>query len=96
MTNKASFVAFKIFILILDDQVFAGNLAYTTTDEGLKTFFSAHASDMYVCHVAKLHSLVLFLTFEPLDSPLRSSSEGQGQLGMASWLSLPSKEQKRP
>jgi hypothetical protein len=29
-------------------QVFAGNLSYTTTDEGLKAFFAPVASDMYV------------------------------------------------
>ena len=29
-------------------QVFAGNLAYVTTDEGLKTFFAPVQADMYV------------------------------------------------
>lgn len=29
-------------------QVFAGNLAYSTTDEGLKAFFAPVQSDMYV------------------------------------------------
>jgi len=29
-------------------QVFAGNLSYTTTDEGLKAFFAPVANDMYV------------------------------------------------
>ncbi|CCM01695.1 uncharacterized protein FIBRA_03759 [Fibroporia radiculosa] len=29
-------------------KVFAGNLAYSTTDEGLKAFFAPVQSDMYV------------------------------------------------
>ena len=29
-------------------QVFAGNLAYSTTDEGLKAFFAPVQDDMYV------------------------------------------------
>jgi len=29
-------------------QVFVGNLAYSTTDEGLETFFAPVKSDMYV------------------------------------------------
>ena len=29
-------------------QVFAGNLAYSTTDEGLKAFFAPVQNDMYV------------------------------------------------
>ena len=33
---------------ILSQKVFAGNLAYTTTDEGLRSFFSPVKSDMYV------------------------------------------------
>lgn len=32
----------------LSQKVFAGNLAYTTTDEGLKAFFAPVQSDMYV------------------------------------------------
>jgi hypothetical protein len=32
----------------LSQKVFAGNLAYTTTDDGLKAFFAPVQSDMYV------------------------------------------------
>lgn len=33
---------------IFSQKVFAGNLAYTTTDDGLKAFFAPVQSDMYV------------------------------------------------
>ena len=47
---------------LLSRQVFAGNLAYSTTDEGLKAFFAPVQEDMYVsrspCHNSML-TLVL-------------------------------------
>ncbi|KAG5648663.1 hypothetical protein DXG03_000009 [Asterophora parasitica] len=41
-------------------KVFAGNLAYSTTDEGLKAFFAPVQSDMYVAtHLHSLHQLLI-------------------------------------
>lgn len=36
-------------------QVFVGNLAYATTDEGLKALFAPFASDMYVAMHSPMH-----------------------------------------
>jgi hypothetical protein len=36
------------FLFLSSMQVFVGNLAYSTTDEGLKAFFEPVQSDMYV------------------------------------------------
>lgn len=50
-------MSFSFFLFsVLSPQVFAGNLAYSTTDEGLKTFFAPVQSDMYVASHAQ-HSL---------------------------------------
>jgi len=40
--------SFPPFLRLTPVQVFAGNLAYTTTDEGLKAFFAPVQNDMYV------------------------------------------------
>ncbi|KAF9221864.1 hypothetical protein BS17DRAFT_768196 [Gyrodon lividus] len=47
-------------------QVFAGNLAYSTTDEGLKTFFAPVQSDMQV--TSRVHSSVPPLITHPFCS----------------------------
>lgn len=36
------------------NKVFAGNLAYSTTDEGLKAFFAPVEGDMYVVSILSL------------------------------------------
>lgn len=41
---------FYLILTLILSQVFAGNLAYSTTDEGLKAFFAPVQSDMYVQH----------------------------------------------
>jgi len=40
-------------------QVFIGNLAYSTTDEGLKAFFEPVQNDMYVFFFSRLFFLLL-------------------------------------
>jgi hypothetical protein len=40
-------------------KVFTGNLAYSTTDEGLKAFFAPVQSDMYVASFAQPPSYLI-------------------------------------
>lgn len=56
----------RIFIPSSRPQVFAGNLAYSTTEEGLKAFFAPVQSDMYL--------LLSSPSFPPLTSSQRLST----------------------
>ena len=53
-TSRCAFSAFStrfLALTVLPLQVFVGNLAYSITDEGLKTFFAPFQSDMCVATV---------------------------------------------
>ena len=49
----------------LSHKVFAGNLSYTTTDDGLRAFFAPVQSDMYVALCTASSHLVHVLCFQP-------------------------------
>ncbi|CAE6408150.1 hypothetical protein ACGC1H_001617 [Rhizoctonia solani] len=59
-------------------KVFAGNLAYATTDEGLKTFFNAFASDIVsseVIHRGARPAGYGFVTFKTLEAAQKAVAE---------------------
>lgn len=59
-------------------KVFAGNLAYATTDEGLKTFFSAFANDIVsseVIHRGPRPAGYGFVTFKTLEAADKAVAE---------------------
>jgi hypothetical protein len=53
-----AFISLSSSSLILK-KVFTGNLAYSTTDEGLKAFFAPVQSDMYVASFAQPPSYLI-------------------------------------
>jgi hypothetical protein len=57
--NISSYPTLSMFISFLK-KVFAGNLAYSTTDEGLKAFFAPVQSDMYVASFAQPPSHLIY------------------------------------
>jgi len=59
-------------------QVFAGNLAYSTTDEGLKAFFAPVENDMYATrlHIRTITLLIMLLT-HPMPFPTFLSISAQ-------------------
>ncbi len=48
LTRDVLFASYSFGLLTIIAKVFAGNLAYATTDEGLKQFFAPVADDMSV------------------------------------------------
>jgi RNA recognition motif-containing protein len=87
LVSRYMFFTYNPFPLVLiSKKVFAGNLAYTTTDEGLKAFFAPVQSDMYVACLAQPSSLFIYPYLSSLSAQviLRGTrSAGYGFVALA-------------